>query len=63
MINYALLSGSSSYLDSQVLTDLGTVIGQVAAWITGNTYLTIFFTLGLIGIGVALFHKMKNIVR
>ena len=57
------LATTSSYLDSQVLTDLGTIIGQVATWITGNAYLTIFFTLGLVGIGVALFHKMKNIVR
>lgn len=37
---------SASYLDSQVLTDLGTIISNVATWITGNTYLTIFFTLG-----------------
>ena len=59
----ALTSGSSSYLDSQILTDLGTVISNVATWITGNVYLTIFFTLGMVGIGVALFHKMKNIVR
>ena len=58
-----VMATSTSYLDSQVLTDLGTVIGQVATWITGNTYLTVFFTLGLVGIGVALFHKMKNIVR
>ena len=54
---------STSYLDSQILTDLGTVISNIATWITGNVYLTIFFTLGLIGIGVSLFHKLKNIVR
>ena len=44
-----LTSGSSSYLDGQILTDLGTVISNVATWITGNVYLTIFFTLGLVG--------------
>lgn len=54
---------ASSYLDSQVLTDLGTLVGKVADWITGNTYLAVFFTLGLVGIGISLFHKLKNIVR
>ncbi|MCQ2359378.1 MAG: hypothetical protein MJ055_04885 [Phascolarctobacterium sp.] len=53
----------ASYLDSQVLTDLGTLVTQVTTWISGNTYLSIFFTLGLVGIGIALFHKLKNIVR
>lgn len=58
-----LLTSDPSYLDSQVLSDLGTILGKVSEWISGNTYLAIFFTLGLVGIGVALFHKMKNIVR
>lgn len=62
MINFALLE-AGSYLDSNILTDLGTIISNVATWITGNSYLKVFFTLGIVGIGVALFHKMKNIVR
>lgn len=54
---------TQSYLDSQILTDLGTVISQIPTWIGNNKYLVIFFTLGLIGIGVSLFHKLANIVR
>lgn len=58
-----VLSSSSSYLDSQVLTDLGTVLSQIPTWIGNNKYLVIAFTLGMIGIGISLFWKMRRILR
>lgn len=58
-----LSSTSSSYLDGQVLTDIGTLLTQVTTWVTGNTYLAIFFTLGLIGVGIGVFKALKRMLR
>lgn len=58
---FAMLSGS--FLDSQIITDIGTLVTQVWTWITANAGLTVFFTLGLIGSGIGLFKSLKGAAR
>lgn len=65
MALYALLNAgtSSSFIDSQILTDIGTLLTAVMGWITANTYLVVFFTIGLVGAGIGIFRRLKKTVR
>lgn len=65
MALYALLSGStaSSFIDSQILTDIGTLLTSIMGWITANTYLVVFFTIGLVAAGIGIFKALKRAVR
>lgn len=56
-------STSSSYLDSQFITDIGTIITSAVSWITGNSYLKLFLTAGLVAYGIHLFTVLKGAVR
>lgn len=54
---------SSSFIDSQILTDIGTLLTSIMGWITANTYLVVFFTIGLVGAGIGIFRRLKRTVR
>ena len=54
---------SSSFIDSQILTDIGTLLTSIMGWITANTYLVVFFTIGLVGAGIGIFRALKRSVR
>lgn len=56
-------SGSESFIDSNVLSDIGTLLSQIMTWITGNRYLVMFFTLGLVAVGIGVFKALKRAVR
>ena len=58
----ALLT-STSYLNSDILDDIGTLITQLGSWITGNTYLSIFFTMSLIAVATGVFKSLRRILR
>ena len=58
----ALLT-SSSFIDSQILTDIGTLLTSIMGWITANTYLVVFFTIGLVAAGIGIFKALKRAVR
>lgn len=58
----ALLT-SSSFIDSQILTDIGTLLTSIMGWITANTYLVVFFTIGLVAAGIGIFKALKRSVR
>lgn len=60
---YALLTSSSSFIDSQILTDIGTLLTSIMGWITANTYLVVFFTIGLVAAGIGIFKALKRAVR
>lgn len=55
----ALLS-STSYVDTQVVTDIGSLMSTVTGWISSNPYLTIFFTMTLVGASIGIFKAVKN---
>ena len=54
---------SSSFIDSQILTDIGTLLTTIMGWITANSYLVVFFTIGLVGAGIGIFRALKRSVR
>lgn len=54
---------TNSFLNSDILADMGTLLTQVTSWITGNTYLSVFFTMSLIAVGCGLFRVLKRILR
>lgn len=54
---------STSYLNGDILTDIGTLLTQITTWITGNTYLAIFFTLSLVAVGVGVFKSLRRVLR
>lgn len=54
---------TSSFINSQILTDIGTLLNSVMGWITDNSYLVIFFTIGLVGAGIGIFRRLKKTVR
>lgn len=58
-----LILSSTSLINSQVLTDIGTLLTQVWTWITGNVGLTLFFTLSLLGTAIGLFKGLKRAAR
>ena len=49
------LATSSSLINSQFITDMGTILTDIIGWITANSYLSIFLTAGLISLGLHLF--------
>lgn len=59
-----VLSGSSSsMINSNVVTDIGTILTQVITWITGNQFLLVFFTFSLIGVGISIFRSLKGAIK
>lgn len=65
MALYALLTGNTttSFINSQILEDIGSLLTAVMGWITANTYLVIFFTIGLVGAGIGIFRRLKKTVK
>ena len=57
------LATSSSLINSQFITDMGTILTDIIGWITANSYLSIFLTAGLISLGLHLFVNLKGAVR
>lgn len=64
ILNFLVGSGStSSYIDAQILQDIGSLLTAIMGWITANTYLVVFFTIGLVFAGIGLFKGLKRSVR
>lgn len=58
-----LTSSATSYIDSDILADIGTLLNQITTWITGNVYLAIFFTLSLVAVGIGVFKSLRRVLR
>lgn len=58
----AFLTGdtSTSLINADILTDIGTLLTQIWTWITGNAYLTVFLTVSLLGVALGLFGTLKR---
>lgn len=61
-------SGMTSEALSSFLTNVGTVVTQAVSWctdilsmVTGSPVLFTFFVLGLVGLGVGLLGRVKNL--
>lgn len=54
---------SSSMINSQALTDIGTLMSQIWTWITGNPFLTLFLTVSLIFVAIRVFKGVKRTSR
>lgn len=54
---------SSSMINSQALTDIGTLMSQIWTWITGNSFLTLFLTVSLIFVAIRVFKGVKRTAR
>lgn len=54
---------ATSYINSDILSDITTLIGQVTTWLTGNIYLSIFFTVALVGLAIGLFKRLRGVLR
>lgn len=64
ILNFLVGSGSvSSYIDAQILQDIGSLLTAIMGWITANNYLVVFFTIGLVFAGIGLFKGLKRSVR
>lgn len=59
----SLLASTQSYINSDILADIGTLLSQIGNWITGNIYLAVFFTISLIFLGIKVFHSLRGILR
>lgn len=57
------LGDATSYINSDILADITTLIGQVTSWLTGNIYLSIFFTVALITLAISLFKRLRGVLR
>lgn len=53
---------SSSVIDQNIITDIGTLLSTVTGWITTNAILKIFLTVALAGIGIGFFKGLKRAV-
>lgn len=51
---------SNSMINSQALTDIGTLMSQIWTWITGNPFLTLFLTVALIFVAIRVFKGVKR---
>lgn len=58
----SLLTGSTSVIDQQVITDIGTLLQTVTGWLTTNAILKIFLTVTIAGIGIGFFRGLKRAV-
>lgn len=45
---------------TDALTDIGTIVTQCLAWITGNPVLNLIFVAGLVSIGFMVIARAKN---
>lgn len=54
---------TSSMINSQALTDIGTLMSQIWTWITGNPFLTLFLTVALIFVAIRVFKGVKRTAR
>lgn len=51
---------SNSLINSDVVSDIGTIMTTVTGWITSNPILTLFLTLSFVGIGIGVFRSLKH---
>lgn len=58
-----LAESTVTYIDSGVITELGSFITTAFGWITANAYLKVFFTFTVIGIGFGVIRKLKGTVK
>ena len=71
MIPYILLtsgSGSSdptlaNYIDTGLISKIGTMITTIVGWITSNPVLALFFTVSFVFLGFKLIGKLKGVMK
>lgn len=58
-----VLADATTYLNSDILSDIGTLLTQITSWITGNVYLSVFFTMSLVIVGIGVFKSLRRVLR
>lgn len=53
---------SSSVIDQNIISDIGTLLSTVTGWLTTNAILKIFLTVTIAGIGIGFFKGLKRAV-
>ena len=53
---------STSIIDSDVISDIGSLLTTVTGWLTSNPILKVFLTVTLAGIGIGFFRGLKKAV-
>ena len=51
---------TTSVVDTQAITDIGSLLTTVTGWLTTNPVLKIFLTVSLAGIGIGFFKGLKR---
>ena len=60
---HALATTTTTYIDSGIISELGSFITTAFGWITANDYLKVFFTFTVIGLGFGIIRKLKGTVK
>lgn len=53
----------TSYINDDILTDIGTLFTTITNWMTGNPILSLFFTLSLVAVACGIFKGVRRILR
>ena len=56
----AIATVTYHYLDADLISDLGSVVGVVGGWFTSNALLAMILTVSACGLAIALIKKLKG---
>lgn len=68
MLPYIMLSSGgeqslANYIDTGLITKIGTMITTIVGWITSNPVLALFFTVSFVFLGFKLIGKLKGLMK